>query len=67
MATPAAAYGAMLAGIDVVLMGAGIPREIPHLLDELAEHRPGTVTVDVAGGESGHVTLDPTTLAPRRI
>ncbi len=65
MATPAAAYGAMLAGIDVVLMGAGIPREIPHLLDELAEHRPGTVTVDVAGGESGHVTLDPTTLAPR--
>ena len=65
MATPAAAYGAMLAGIDVVLMGAGIPREIPHLLDELAEHRPGTVTVDVAGGEAAQVTLDPTSLAPR--
>lgn len=65
MATPAAAYGAMLAGIDVVLMGAGIPREIPHLLDELAEHRPGTVTVDVAGGPAAQVTLDPTSLAPR--
>ena len=39
MATPRAAYGAMLAGVDYVLMGAGIPREIPHLLDELAAHR----------------------------
>ena len=36
MATPAAAYGAMLAGVDCVLMGAGIPREIPQLLDELS-------------------------------
>ena len=33
MATPSAAYGAMLAGVDFVLMGAGIPREIPRLLD----------------------------------
>ena len=29
MATPSAAYGAMLAGVDYVLMGAGIPAEIP--------------------------------------
>lgn len=69
MATPAAAYGAMLAGVDVVLMGAGIPREVPHLLDELAAHRPGTVSVDVAGGPPADgpasVTFDPTTLAPR--
>ena len=40
MATPAAVYGAMLAGVDYVLMGAGIPREIPRLLDALAAHRP---------------------------
>ncbi|TVP42361.1 MAG: nitronate monooxygenase, partial [Gemmatimonadales bacterium] len=26
-------YGAMLAGVDYVLMGAGIPREIPGVLD----------------------------------
>jgi NAD(P)H-dependent flavin oxidoreductase YrpB (nitropropane dioxygenase family) len=26
-------YGAMLAGVDYVLMGAGIPREIPEVLD----------------------------------
>ena len=62
MATPAAAYGAMLAGVDYVLMGAGIPREIPHLLDELAEHRPGTVMVDVAGGDPLPQTLDPAAL-----
>ena len=29
MATPAGAYGAMLAGVDAVLMGAGIPRQLP--------------------------------------
>lgn len=31
-------YGAMQAGVDAVLMGAGIPREIPGVLDRLAEH-----------------------------
>jgi NAD(P)H-dependent flavin oxidoreductase YrpB (nitropropane dioxygenase family) len=61
-ATPAAAYGAMLAGADFVLMGAGIPREIPHLLDELAAHRPGTVHVDVAGHEPVPATLAPALL-----
>jgi len=30
-------YGAMLAGVDYVLMGAGIPREIPGVLDALAD------------------------------
>jgi len=62
MATPAAAYGAMLAGVDFVLMGAGIPREIPQLLDRLAEHRPGSVNVEVTGGTPQPVTLDPATL-----
>ncbi|MCM2375157.1 nitronate monooxygenase [Aporhodopirellula aestuarii] len=30
-------FGAMLAGVDYVLMGAGIPRHIPGVLDKLAE------------------------------
>jgi len=30
-------YGAMLAGVDYVLMGAGIPRYIPGILDRLAD------------------------------
>ncbi len=47
-------YGAMLAGVDYVLMGAGIPREIPGILDGLAEHRPVSMRLDVEGpaGES---------------
>jgi NAD(P)H-dependent flavin oxidoreductase YrpB (nitropropane dioxygenase family) len=45
LATPSAAYGAMLAGVDYVLMGAGIPTEIPALLNALAEHR--TCTLDL--------------------
>lgn len=36
--TLATLYGAMLAGVDAVIMGAGIPREIPGALDHLARH-----------------------------
>ena len=34
LATPTALLGAMLGGVDYVLMGAGIPREVPQLLRE---------------------------------
>lgn len=65
MATPAAVYGAMLAGVDAVLVGAGIPRHLPHLLDELAAHRPTSLPVDVAGDPGGThaVRIDPAELA----
>ena len=42
-------YGAMLAGVDYVLMGAGIPRDIPGVLDALAEHREARLKLDVEG------------------
>ncbi len=42
-------YGAMNAGVDVVLMGAGIPKEIPGVLDTLAEHAPTKMRCDVVG------------------
>ena len=58
MATPSAAYGAMLAGVDYVLMGAGIPREIPHMLDELAEHHPVQLSIEVPGAAPGSHTVD---------
>ncbi len=45
-ATPAALYGAMLAGVDAILMGAGIPREIPQLIRDFAAGNIGTLTVD---------------------
>ena len=48
-------YGAMLAGVDYVLMGAGIPREIPAILDALAEHRVVRMKLDVEGSLAGEV------------
>ncbi|WP_420176280.1 nitronate monooxygenase [Luteococcus sp. OSA5] len=62
MATPTAALGAVLAGADYVLMGAGIPREIPQLLRDLAAGRPGGVHVDVDGGEPAWSSVDPTAI-----
>lgn len=60
MATPTAALGAILAGVDVVLMGAGVPREIPALLSDLAAGHVGSVSVDVHGGEGEYrVQVDP--------
>lgn len=53
LATPAAVYGAMLAGVDYVLMGAGIPTQIPALLDAFAAGKTGELTVTVAGAERG--------------
>ena len=49
----ASLYGAMLAGVDYVLMGAGIPREIPGVLDAFAEHRPAQLKLDVEGALAG--------------
>lgn len=48
-------YGAMLAGVDYILMGAGIPREIPGALDALAEHRPASLRFEVEGLRAGAV------------
>ncbi|MHB8244223.1 MAG: nitronate monooxygenase [Acidimicrobiales bacterium] len=52
MATATATYGAMLAGVDFVLAGAGIPTEFPALLDALAAGQKGTVSVDIFGGSA---------------
>lgn len=56
-----AIYGAMLAGVDYVIMGAGIPREIPGVLDLLAEHKEVSlkVTVGALNGNRFHAIFDP--------
>ena len=54
--------GALLAGVDYVLMGAGIPREIPEVLDRLSEHRPAALKLEVDGlapGRVEQVVFDP--------
>lgn len=55
-------YGAMLAGVDYVLMGAGIPKEIPGALDRLAAHLPASLKFDVEGlarGAAEYLHFDP--------
>ena len=55
-------YGAMLAGVDVVIMGAGIPREIPGVLDAFAEHRPARLRFEIEGlarDEAEYLDFDP--------
>ncbi|MGH9680391.1 MAG: hypothetical protein ACRD4Y_10610 [Candidatus Acidiferrales bacterium] len=42
-------YGAMLAGVGYVLMGAGIPVKIPGVLDCLAGHERATYPLHVTG------------------
>ena len=57
-------YGAMLAGVDHVLMGAGIPRAIPGVLDRLARGEAVELRVDVLGATSEapfFSTFDPKT------
>ena len=48
-------YGAMLAGVDYILMGAGIPREIPGVLDALAKHQPAKLRLDVEGAPADRI------------
>ncbi|MFN8373446.1 MAG: nitronate monooxygenase [Anaerolineae bacterium] len=47
MPTMSSLYGAMLAGVDYVIMGAGVPMQIPGILDKLAEHQPVSYRLDV--------------------
>lgn len=63
--TPHAAYGALLAGVDYVLMGAGIPAAVPQLLAALARGEAVSyrISVDGAARDEGHsVRFDPAEL-----
>ncbi len=55
-------YGAMLAGVDYVLMGAGIPKMIPAVLDRFAVGEAADLPLDVKGATQKHKThFDPAT------
>ncbi|WP_396203299.1 nitronate monooxygenase [Gemmatimonas sp.] len=60
-------YGAMLAGVATVIMGAGIPREIPGALDALSTHSKATLKFDVEGlgrEDAEYLTFDPADVWP---
>jgi nitronate monooxygenase len=44
-------FGALLGGVDYVLMGAGIPRAIPGILDSLCRGEPVELPLDVHGAD----------------
>jgi nitronate monooxygenase len=51
-------YGAMLAGVGAILMGAGIPLNVPGVLDRLAEHQTVEYPLHVTGAPEGEaITL----------
>lgn len=50
-------YGAMIAGVDYVLMGAGIPKAIPGVLDLFAAGQAAQLKVDVEGALAGEETI----------
>lgn len=66
----ASLYGAMLAGVNVVIMGAGIPREIPGALDALAEHRATQLRFELEGlprEQTEWLTFDPASCTNRTV
>lgn len=65
----AALYGAMLAGVDGVVVGAGNPEGLPSLCSDLAQHTAVSIDLPVLYRESGEkfiLSLDPGSIAQGR-
>lgn len=45
-------YGALLGGVDYVLVGAGVPNQVPAILHKLVHHERVSYHLDIAGGDS---------------
>lgn len=63
----ASLYGAMLAGVNFVIIGAGIPTQIPGILDKLVDHQAASYRLDVHGAEPGddyRLHFDPQAVFP---
>jgi NAD(P)H-dependent flavin oxidoreductase YrpB (nitropropane dioxygenase family) len=68
MTTLPTLYGALLAGVNVVLMGAGIPREIPDVLTRLVSGQVASLKLEVTGStEPVTLTFDPFSLLGSRL
>jgi len=63
----ASIYGAMLAGVDYVCMGAGIPREIPGIMHKLVHHEEVSLRLLVEGAareDDYRMQFDPQEVIP---
>ena len=66
--TAASLCGAILAGVDYVMMGAGVPTHIPGVIDDLIHGRRSVLPFAVTGAASDHpassIAFDPTPYLP---
>ncbi len=63
--TMASLYGAMLAGVSVVLIGAGIPDQIPEMMSTLSRHEATEHQIAVQGGTGKYgFTFEPEAVFP---
>lgn len=64
---PSSIYGAMLAGVDYLIMGAGIPMQIPGILDKYVNHEAASYPLDVKGASAEdniRIHFDPEEIFP---
>ena len=62
-------YGAMLADVDFVFMGAGIPNEIPAVIDGLSRHQDVSLKIDVlgkSGTDKFRLNFSPSAFLPKK-
>ncbi|MBM3990523.1 MAG: nitronate monooxygenase [Planctomycetes bacterium] len=55
-------YGAMLAGVDWVLMGAGIPRDLPLQVERLSHHLRCEQRIELGDGKHLELEFDPASI-----
>lgn len=56
--TMLAIFGAMWAGVDAFIIGAGLPTQIPDILDALCEKRPAKYRISILDGSPQEMVLD---------
>lgn len=61
-------FGAMLANVDVITIGAGIPLQVPGILDAFADGRSAEyrMTIEGSPGDAVQITFDPKTFFGER-
>ncbi len=69
IATPhlSSIYGAMLAGIKYITMGAGIPDQIPAVINAYLNGETAVYKIPVFGGERYEMHFDPTTFFGEKV
>lgn len=59
--------GAMAAEVDTLIVGAGIPLQIPKILENFTKNEEASYRIDVEGSDGFTIVLDPNKFVPRGI